>query len=164
MSIQKHPTELQLIEWIRGRLPDGDADELAQHLRECPTCGQLRDELQTIHGAMESWRELPKPVDIEERVRRAINVSESQREPAWPWWVRSASVAASVVLSVVTGHLLARAATAAETDSAQSSVSIQTIEQDLQLEALASADRDGLVDLLDFEFEEDNLNLDEVIP
>jgi anti-sigma factor ChrR (cupin superfamily) len=136
-----HPQESELIALAGGRTSPADAVELMRHVRICAACTKALEEIRLVNQSLTGWRDRAE-VDLVEHIEKAIDVMPGAPVAIFPWWLRSTGVAALVAVSLIGGHLLGRAQKTPVVD-------LPAAEAQLQLEALASADRTGLAGFID---------------
>lgn len=149
-----HPSEAQLIELASRRLPAGQVGELTKHVAACPQCAIVLKELEEVHLALGTWRERTSDIELVDRVQQALDAPSGSAVSIFPWWLRSSAVAASLVISIVGGHLLARRLLPPDE---QGVVLQSAIADHLQLVVLAEPDRTGLSDVLTTETDFDGV-------
>ncbi len=149
-----HPSKIQLIELASKRLSAEQARELMKHVGPCPQCALALRELEHVHRALGNWRERTTDIELVDRVLQAIDTPVGTSLGLVPSWLRSSAVAASLLASLVGGHLLARGFVPADE---QGVVPLSAIEDHLQLAALSDLDPTGMSAMLDTETDFDGV-------
>lgn len=85
--------------YLDGEVPEGLGRELAAHLEACADCRTELARLRRLEAALAALAASPAP-DVRDKVLGRL------RSPARPWW-RSLSLAASLVLGLTLGSILA---------------------------------------------------------
>jgi anti-sigma factor (TIGR02949 family) len=94
-----HHIRENLSAWLDEELPEEERQEVAAHLDRCSACGRELALLQHLETALAAL-EAPVPAGLPDRVLARLRRRR-------PWW-RSVALAASVILGVTLGGLLAR--------------------------------------------------------
>jgi hypothetical protein len=122
MSRLDHSTEQEeIMAYLDGELPAGEAAQAAAHLKECRPCQQFAAELRTISQNMMDWEVAPFERELDGRVLTALQERESVEEdradrrrsvwrnawdiPRWRRW-NWATAAAGIAILLVGGELL----------------------------------------------------------
>jgi hypothetical protein len=81
----------QAEEYLEGKLANGDAEAIREHLRECQACRETLSCLREIHG-MVDYIEAKTETPLVAEQTEAVRVSPFDRLGAAPWWFVSVSV------------------------------------------------------------------------
>jgi anti-sigma factor RsiW len=129
-------------DYVDGTLAGDARRDVESHLRQCPACAVLADDLARIRQLAASLERLQPPLGAWARIAREARLPGrfERRPPAWKLWVPVAA-AASVILAVALAYVLVRrpaAPPAATTASAPAGSrsdrpELQTVATELQL-------------------------------
>ena len=150
----RHPSEIQLIELASRRLSAAEAAVLMDHVSGCANCAKMLRELEQVHAALGNWGEITHEIELVDTIQRRLDAGSKSSVSLFPRWLRSSAVAAAVVISIASGHLLARKLTASRQ---QQMVPQPAIEDQLQIAVLAEPGRTGLAELLNTETDFDGV-------
>jgi hypothetical protein len=97
-----HQFELELDDYLDGRLEASRRQSMGEHLKRCAACGERLDE---AHALLETLRMLPAPEAPAGLLDRALaRVPSPERAPrAWPRWAIAPALAATLALGVAIG-------------------------------------------------------------
>jgi len=102
----EHPCEA-LSALVDGELPSGGRRAAVEaHLRSCPVCRALKEDIERLRQAVAAETPAPMPADLAARIRGRIDASTPARSSEWwrmPWRVPmpAAAAAAVVVVAIV---------------------------------------------------------------
>ncbi|MBE3097535.1 MAG: zf-HC2 domain-containing protein [Planctomycetes bacterium] len=101
----KHPTELERIEFVAGRLPAAQRAALERHLAECEACRRWTDDQRRAWDLAGAWRAEEPRADIAAGV-----LARADRPGGIVWSGRLGLLAraAAVLLAALAGHLAGR--------------------------------------------------------
>ena len=104
-----HPAELELIEWVAGRLTPERAAAIETHLAACDPCRHKASAQRQTWDAMGDWTVTPRAHHlwscVEARLRDTSGHVRRERT-GWPWMVVRA--AAAILLAAAVGHVAGR--------------------------------------------------------
>ncbi len=102
------PNEAQLIRLVSGELTPEEASGLDRHVRQCPTCAAIKEDLSATWATLGAWIDDAPAADLWPTVQATLAI-EDRRETAWlprttPALLRAAAcIAAAVGLGWATG-------------------------------------------------------------
>jgi hypothetical protein len=85
-SDPKHPVEA-LSAYLDGELPPAEAAELELHLRDCPECGGLLEEMRLLSRAAGEEEPPPLPADLARRIARRLEPAHPEKRVSRPAWL-----------------------------------------------------------------------------
>jgi anti-sigma factor RsiW len=106
----QHPTDIQMMEFVGGRLPPDQHDLTIEHLASCQACRSRHQELSEVWDVLGQWDLPASEHDVLERVLAAAGDGGIIRFPdVWrQWTLTTLKAAASIVLAVGLGYGAAR--------------------------------------------------------
>ena len=115
VSIMEHISEIELIEYIAGRLIASRQDVVREHIKACEECcGRWRGAVETWN-ALGQWNVDPADHDVASRiVARAEEAGINRKQLRLPRTLRvgllptALRVAASIIVAIGVGHTLGR--------------------------------------------------------
>lgn len=102
----KHCNEIELIEYVSGRMSDEQASAVAEHLEECADCRNACVETRSTWECMGTWQPQPPQKDLTGAV--LAEVGSVERSPRSSFAAYAVRIAASILIAVSTGHMMAR--------------------------------------------------------
>jgi anti-sigma factor RsiW len=135
------PDEGTLIRLLGGELPQGQAEHLAAHLRQCADCGCRHAALKATWEALGRWQVTPPAADLRAGIlQEAARRRAAEPRPGRRFWLR---VAASVVLAAGAGMMAAMSVTRGDRPFTASAASGEEVARVLGLEALGGGETLG---------------------
>jgi len=150
----EHPSDLELMQWVAGRVEEGAAEAVEGHLGECEACCRRALELGRVDAALGRWAPEPPDADLWPAIRDRLAREPRPRRalPRWPGLLRWA---AAVALAGLVGHLAARAVRHGMGGPASAPVAdVQTVAAYLHLHAVTEKHPPGVSRSLDVFLEE----------
>jgi len=111
----EHINDIELQEYVSGRLPEARVLQVRQHLAGCDVCESRYKDAVDLWHALGHWRVDPSGHEIADRIETLVAESESRR---WAGRVKiipfirsfpaALRIAAAIIISIAGGHLLGR--------------------------------------------------------
>ena len=124
----EHINDIELMEFIAGRLTASRSEEIEKHIAACPECSGRRQEAEKLWNTLGKWN-----VDTENRNiagRVLASAKNSQPNPRQygrqniikdDFWMDALRIAASVIIAVGIGQKLGKLSTGQKTHTVVSS-------------------------------------------
>jgi anti-sigma factor RsiW len=112
----KHVNNIKLLDYVAGKLPVSEAEQVRRHIVECSDCASRYREALATWGALGEWRVDPSAHLIAERIETLTieNVPERQQQPPKAMiplrssFVAALRIAAAVIIAATCGYVLGK--------------------------------------------------------
>ena len=111
----EHIDDINLFDYVSGRLPEAEAGPLRQHMAGCPACEKRYQDVVDVWDSLGRWQVDSSGHQIADRIEAlaAENESARRKSPArihsfMRSFTASLRVAAAVLVAMGAGHLLGR--------------------------------------------------------
>jgi anti-sigma factor RsiW len=111
----EHIDDINLFEYVSGRLPDAEAEQLRQHMAGCPACQKRYQDVVDVWDSLGQWHVDSSGHQIADRIEALAAEDESGRRkspartnPFMRSFTAALRVAAAVTIAIGAGHLLGR--------------------------------------------------------
>ncbi|AOY88947.1 anti-sigma factor [Marinobacter salinus] len=97
---------VSLVAYIHNELAEPQREQIAQHLRTCPSCMARFESEQTLNGCLHEKTEIPMPsADFQSRVLAAATGREAHARKGWSHTVMGGAVAAALAFGISLGAM-----------------------------------------------------------
>ena len=111
----EHIKEIELTEFVAGRLTVSRSEEIAKHLAECPECSKRSREADKLWNTLGQWNVDTAGHDITSRIFDSAKALQSDRKQdkqpniiKGDFWVDILRVAASIIIAVALGQKIGK--------------------------------------------------------
>jgi anti-sigma factor RsiW len=111
----EHTTEIELLDYVAGRLAASETDQVRRHIAECADCAGRYRQTRQMWDTLGKWQVDSSDHQIADRIQALAAESKPQRRPEprvfFPFRgsvLAALRIAAAIILAVGGGHLLGR--------------------------------------------------------